>query len=49
VASQVFGALAERTINVIAIAQGSSECSISVVVSHEDADAAVRAIHALTI
>ena len=49
VASQVFGALAEQKINVIAIAQGSSECSISVVVSSADADAAVRAIHALTI
>lgn len=49
VASQVFSALAEQKINVIAIAQGSSECSISVVVSSADADAAVRAIHALTI
>jgi aspartate kinase len=49
VASQVFGALAEQKINVIAIAQGSSECSISVVVAGDDADPAVRAIHALTI
>ena len=49
VASQVFGALAEQKINVIAIAQGSSECSISVVIGGADADAAVRAIHALTI
>jgi aspartate kinase len=49
VASQVFGALAEQKINVIAIAQGSSECSISVVVAGADADPAVRAIHALTI
>ncbi len=49
VASLVFGTLAERKINVIAIAQGSSECSISVVVASADADAAVRAIHALTI
>lgn len=49
VASQVFGSLAEQRINVIAIAQGSSECSISVVVAGDDADAAVRAIHALTI
>jgi aspartate kinase len=49
VASQVFGALAEQKINVIAIAQGSSECSISVVSASADADAAVRAIHALTI
>jgi aspartate kinase len=49
VASQVFGALADQKINVIAIAQGSSECSISVVIAGADADAAVRAIHALTI
>jgi aspartokinase/homoserine dehydrogenase 1 len=49
VAAQVFGALAERRINVIAIAQGSSECSISLVVAGADADAAVKAIHALTI
>ncbi len=49
VASQVFGALAKQKINVIAIAQGSSECSISVVITGADADAAVRAIHALTV
>ncbi|MEO7910349.1 MAG: ACT domain-containing protein [Roseiflexaceae bacterium] len=49
VASQVFGVLAEQKINVIAIAQGSSECSISVVIAGTDADAAVRAIHALTV
>ena len=49
VASQVFGALAQHKINVIAIAQGSSECSISLVIARDDADAAVRAIHALTI
>lgn len=48
VASQVFGALAERQINVIAIAQGSSESSISLVVNAADADEAVRAIHSLT-
>jgi len=49
VASMVFGALAERRINVVAIAQGSSESAISLVVSADDADDAVRAIHALTI
>jgi aspartate kinase len=49
VAAQVFGSLAERRINVVAIAQGSSECSISLVVAGGDADAGVRAIHALTI
>ncbi|HWQ12278.1 MAG TPA: aspartate kinase [Roseiflexaceae bacterium] len=49
VAAQVFSALAARQINVVAIAQGSSECAISVVVAGSDADAAVRAIHALTV
>lgn len=49
VASQVFGALAERHINVVAIAQGSSECSISVVVDGAESDEAVRAIHTLTV
>jgi aspartate kinase len=48
VAAQVFGALAAAQINVIAIAQGSSECAISAVVAGADADAAVRAVHALT-
>ncbi len=49
VASQVFRALADQNINVIAIAQGSSECAISVVVSGDDCDAAVCAIHELTL
>jgi aspartate kinase len=49
VASQVFGALAAQQINVIAIAQGSSESAISLVVGGADADEAVRAIHALTV
>jgi aspartate kinase len=48
VAAQVFGALAGERINVIAIAQGSSECSISAVVDARDADGAVRALHQLT-
>jgi len=45
IASEVFGALAERDINIISIAQGSSEYNLSLVVAHEDTDAAVRAIH----
>src|SRR5262249_23087137 len=48
-AKQGFGAAGEKKINVIAIAQGSSECSISVVIAGADADAGVRAIHALTV
>jgi len=49
VAAMVFRVLSEQGINVVAIAQGSSECAISIVVSARDCDAAVRAIHALTI
>jgi bifunctional aspartokinase / homoserine dehydrogenase 1 len=49
VAAMVFGALAADGINVIAIAQGSSECAISVVVGAADCDAAVRAMHALAV
>jgi len=45
VAARLFGALGENGINVIAIAQGASECSISLVVSAMDAPAAVRRIH----
>lgn len=48
VASRVFSVLGEQGINIIAIAQGSSECSISLVVSTDDTDAAVRSIHSLT-
>ncbi len=47
VAGQVFSALGEKGINVIAIAQGSSEVSISLVVAANDTEAAVRAIHDL--
>jgi len=45
IASEVFGALAERGINIISIAQGSSEYNLSLVVAQGDADDAVRAIH----
>lgn len=48
VAAQIFGALASQRINVVAIAQGSSECSISAVVDGQDADSAVRSLHGLT-
>lgn len=47
IAGRVFGALGAAGINVIAIAQGSSECSISLVVDAQDADDAVRKIHTL--
>jgi aspartate kinase len=45
VSARIFGALGQASINVIAIAQGSSEHSISMVVAADDADEAVRQIH----
>jgi aspartate kinase len=45
IASQVFGSLADADINVISIAQGSSEYNLSLVVAHDDVDEGVRAIH----
>jgi aspartokinase/homoserine dehydrogenase 1 len=46
IASRVFSALAEAGINVIAIAQGSSELNLSLVVDGKDAARALRAVHA---
>ena len=46
VAARLFGALAQKQINVIAIAQGSSECSISLVIAADQATDAVRLLHA---
>jgi aspartate kinase len=45
IAARIFGALGSAGINVIAIAQGSSECSLSLVVAAEDAADAVGSIH----
>jgi len=45
IAARIFGALGGSEINVIAIAQGSSECSMSLVVETEDAVIAIRQIH----
>jgi len=45
VAARLFGALAQKEINVIAIAQGSSECSISLVVAADQATEAVKQLH----
>jgi len=47
IAGRVFTALGQHAVNIIAIAQGSSECSISLVVDGQDAAAAVRYIHDL--
>jgi aspartate kinase len=45
VAARLFGALGRQKVNVIAIAQGSSELNISLVVAEKDRETAVRAIH----
>ncbi len=45
ISERIFGALGRRQINVIAIAQGSSEYNISLVIARENADDAVRCIH----
>jgi aspartate kinase len=45
IAAQIFGALGRGSINVIAVAQGSSDCSISLVVAADAAAEAVRKIH----
>lgn len=45
ISGQLFGAMGREKINVIAIAQGSSEFNISLVVAQGDADRAVRTIH----
>ena len=45
IAARVFGALSSAAVNIVAIAQGSSELNISFVVASKDAPAAQRAIH----
>ena len=45
VAAQITGALGRRGINIAVIAHGSSEANFSMVVSLQEADEAVRAIH----
>ena len=45
IAAKVFGALGKHGINVISIAQGSSEYNISFVVDEADMEKAVRYIH----
>ena len=46
IAARVFAALADAGINIVAIAQGSSELNISFVVASKDAAPAQRAVHA---
>jgi aspartokinase/homoserine dehydrogenase 1 len=45
ISARIFGAVGIHHINVIAIAQGSSECNISLVVARCDADLAMQCIH----
>jgi len=45
IAARIFGAIAELGINIVAIAQGSSELSVSLVVRSSELPAAVRAMH----
>jgi len=47
ISGRIFTALGNQKVNVIAIAQGSSECSISVVVDDVDTAVAVAQIHEL--
>jgi len=47
VAGKVFSGLGEKNVNVIAIAQGSSEVAISLVVDSPDMELAVRTLHNL--
>ena len=49
VAGKVFSQLGSNNVNVLAIAQGSSEVSISLVVDTADTEKAVRALHQLIV
>ena len=49
VAGRVFSQLGANGVNVLAIAQGSSEVSISLVVDSEDTENAVRSLHRLIV
>lgn len=48
VAGKIFTALADSEVNVLAIAHGSSEVSISLVVSASDLETTIQAMHGLT-
>ncbi|PYT30746.1 MAG: hypothetical protein DMG57_07445, partial [Acidobacteria bacterium] len=45
-AGRIFTAISRERINIIAIAQGSSELTIAIVVRRNGLEAAVRAVHA---
>ena len=44
-AGRIFTAVSQRNINIIVIAQGSSELTIAIVVHRNDLEQAVQAIH----
>jgi aspartokinase len=44
-AGRVFSAISKENVNIIAIAQGSSELTISVVVHRDGLERAIRAVH----
>ena len=46
VSARIFGALGRRRVNVLAIAQGSSELNVSLAVDERDIEPALRALHA---
>jgi aspartokinase/homoserine dehydrogenase 1 len=45
IASRMFSSLSGARVNIVAIAQGSSELNISVVITEKDAEQAARAVH----
>jgi bifunctional aspartokinase / homoserine dehydrogenase 1 len=49
IAGSIFSILGEQRVNVIAIAQGSSEVSISLIVEAADTRLAVQALHELIV
>jgi bifunctional aspartokinase / homoserine dehydrogenase 1 len=49
VAGQVFSQLGNNNVNVLAIAQGSSEVSISMVIASDATEMAVKALHELIV
>lgn len=49
VAGKVFGIMGDNLVNVLAIAQGSSECSISFVIAEQDITKAVGKLHDLAL
>ncbi len=49
IAGRIFSQLGNKNVNVLAIAQGSSEVSISLVVDANSTDAAVKAVHELIV